>query len=651
MLDRNSILGLVLIGSILIGWFYFNAPSKEELARQQQVKDSLVLVEKKKLAEAQLAQKKIEEQKALSDSNSVSIQNDTSKAVVLSDSAKLAIENKARSEKYLDFVTCVSGEDKDIVIENDHFKALISTKGARVHSIALKNHKKFDGVNPVILFDKDSSRQAIQLMAYNNTRVINTDSLYFTTDKTEIKINGSGTAQIKLKAQTAKANSYIEFVYTVKGDDYMLNWDVNMVNMQEIVSSTTDQLNLIWSMHTPTQEQHIEKERQTSTAYWKFPDASADYINPGKEEEKSLNESPIEWVAFKQQFFTCAVIANDKFMKDGSFVRTQSNPTSFNYVKIMQAELGIPYNHGANEKFSMRFYFGPNRYYTLKDYKIGLEDLINIGWTGFNVLNTWLVIPVFNAFADTDYNFGWIILGLTFIIKLVLFPIAYKTYLSSAKMRLLKPELDVINAKFGDDPMKKNNESMALYRKAGVSPFSGCIPALIQIPILIALFNFFPASIELRQKAFLWAHDLSTYDSVWDFGYVPVINSIYGDHVSLFALLMFVSTIIYTWMNSSMLSPQQTQMPGMKFMMYFMPVIFLSFMNSYSAGLSWYYFLANMITFLQTWLMRKFISDDKLRAEIDNNMKKPAKKSGFQQRLEDMAKQRGIQAPGQQKKK
>lgn len=238
---------------------------------------------------------------------------------------------------------------------------------------------------------------------------------------------------------------------------------------------------------------------------------------------------------------------------------------------------------------------------------------------------------------------GMIILILTLVVKVVLLPIAYKTYMSGAKMRVLKPETDALNAKFekNADPMKKQQETMALYRKAGVNPLSGCIPLLLQFPILIALFAFIPASIELRQQAFLWADDLSTYDSIWTFGHVPFINSVYGDHVSLFAALMFVSTIVYTYMNSSMM-PQQgsAQMPGMKFMMYFMPVIFLAVMNSYAAGLSWYYFLANMFTFLQNFIIKKIVSDEKIRLQLEANMKKPVKVSNFQKRLQDMAKQR-----------
>lgn len=636
-MDKKSLIGLGLIGAILISWLLITGPSKEELAKQKRIQDSIALAERQKIEkiqqEEQLAQLKADSTK----------QTKTDSVAVLSDSAQQAL----LQQNFRDFAKSARGENKIIILENDLFKVSIHAKGGRIGSVELKNQFRADRVTPVTLFNPDSSRQALVFMAYNNTLQINTDSLYFVSNAENVSVSGDQEKTITLRLNTNNPNAYIEYIYGIKGNDYMVNFDIRMVGMQNIISPNTDQLTLKWEMAVPSQELHIEKERQSSTVHWKFTDESPDYINAMKDEEQSISEQPIQWIAFKQQFFSSAIIADNSFMKDGSIIKTESRKQSLDIVKKFWTELGIPYNHNPSEQFGMRFYFGPNHYNTLKSYDIELEKMINIGWTGFNVLNKWLVIPVFNAFKDsTTINYGIIILVLTIIIKVVLFPIAYKTYISSAKMRLLKPELDILNKKFPnqEDAIKKNQEMMALYRKAGASPFSGCIPALIQFPILIALFNFFPASFELRQKAFLWADDLSTYDSVWDFGHVPIINSIYGDHVSLFALLMFLSTLIYTWMNSSMMAPQQNQMPGMKYMMYLMPFIFLSFMNSYSAGLSWYYFLANMITFLQTWLMRKMISDTKLRAEIDAHMKKPQKKSGFQARLEEMARQRQQQA-------
>lgn len=638
-MDRNSLIGLVLIGGILIGWLILNGPSNEELRKQKQAQDSLAKVELANKAQAEAAA--LAAQKA---DTTALVQSDSMGAVLINADS---IRKANLRNKYRDFTAAAEGENKTLVLENDKVKVTFQSKGGSIASVVLKEYTLPDKTTRVELFSSDSTSQGLVFLAYNNTLQVHTDSLYFTPGAVKKTAVGQS---ISFRLPTANPSSYLEYIYILRNNDYIVDCKINLVNMQNIVSPNTDQLSFAWKMLTPSQEAHIEKERQASTVYWKFQEEDSDYINPGKDEEKSINEAPIQWVAFKQQFFTAAVIADKGFLKDGSIVRTQAKNNSLTYVKSFGTELGIPYNHAPSETFDMRFFFGPNQYTILKSYDVELETMINIGWPVFNLINKWLVIPVFNAFNNSAVNFGIIILILTIIIKTLLFPVAYKTYISSSKMRVLKPELDIINKKFPDpsDAMKKNQESMALYRKAGASPFSGCIPALIQFPILIALLNFFPASIELRQKAFLWADDLSTYDSIWTFGHVPVINAIYGDHVSLFALLMFASTIVYTWMNSKYYTPaNQQQMPGMKFMMYFMPFIFLSFMNSYSSGLSWYYFLANVITFVQTWAMRKMVSDEKLRAQIDAHMKKPVKKSAFAQRLEEMAKQR--QAPARKK--
>jgi YidC/Oxa1 family membrane protein insertase len=296
----------------------------------------------------------------------------------------------------------------------------------------------------------------------------------------------------------------------------------------------------------------------------------------------------------------------------------------------------------------MKFYFGPNHFQTLKKYDLSLEKQIPLGWGILGWVNKFLVIPVFNFLDGFNLNYAIIILCLTLVFKILLFPIAYKTYTSSAKMRVLKPEVDEINAKFGnDDPMKKQQAMMALYKKAGVNPLAGCIPALLQMPILLALFRFFPASIELRQQGFWWVTDLSTYDSVWDFGKLPVIDFIYGDHVSIWAILCTITTLIYTQMNSQLMGNpgSQQQMPGMKYMMYLMPLMFLPFLNKFSAGLSYYYTLANLISFGQMFVIRMFVDEKKLHAQIEAHKKKPAKApSSFQQklqkRLEDAQRQR-----------
>jgi YidC/Oxa1 family membrane protein insertase len=313
----------------------------------------------------------------------------------------------------------------------------------------------------------------------------------------------------------------------------------------------------------------------------------------------------------------------------------------------MMAEVGIPFNPKETKEISMRMYFGPNKYYGLKKYKLDLERQIPLGWSFIPMawINIYAVIPVFTFFGNMGLNYGIIILILTILLKIVLFPIAYKTYKSSAKMRVLKPDIDELNKKFPkkEEAMKKQQATMDLYKKAGVNPMAGCIPMLLQMPILIAMFRFFPSSIELRQQPFLWAQDLSSYDSIWNFPGGFAIPW-YGDHVSLFALLMTISSVIYTKINDQAMGSSQQQMPGMKTMMYLMPVMFLFWFNDYSSGLSYYYLLANLITFAQIYIIRGTIDDKKLHAQIEANRKKTVKKSGFQKRLETMAKQSGYPA-------
>ena len=392
-------------------------------------------------------------------------------------------------------------------------------------------------------------------------------------------------------------------------------------------------------------EQNHETQAAASAIYFKYLNENVDKISESSDEKKPM-ESKVKWIGFKQQFFTAVIIADNAFDKPTE-IESATLLGSGKYVKKYSAAINIPYAHQENEKFGMKLYFGPNEFKTLKNYDLDLEKQINLGWKIFGWLNRLLTIPVFNFLNGFDLNFGINILVLTIILKLLLLPIAYKTVLSSAKMRVLKPEIDELNEKHKDDePMKKQQAVMALYKQAGVNPMAGCIPVLLQMPILIALFSFFPASIELRQQGFLWAHDLSTYDSVYNFGFsVPW----YGDHVSLFALLMTASTLLYTWSNSQLMGTSN-QMPGMKWMMYLMPILFLGFLNNYSAGLSWYYFLANMITFGQTWIIQKFVIDsDALHAQIQENKKKPKKISKFQEKLEQMTKERQQQI--NQKKK
>ncbi|PBQ30800.1 membrane protein insertase YidC [Sphingobacteriaceae bacterium] len=619
--DKKSLIGLGLIAAILGVWLYFSGPTKEQIARNKVVRDSIEQVQKDLLI------KEAAKMAALPQSKQDTLQQ----AIAVSDSVK----NIALTDNYKDFAVATQGKPEVFVIENENVKATISNRGGQIEKVELKNYHRSEQTESLILFDKDSTNFSLKLSAYDRTRIFSTDSFYFKSVK-------QTASSIILKLETSKPGSYIEYSYSLKPNDYIVDSEIRFVGMQNIISQTEDQLQLNWSMQYPSQEKYIKKEKEAATIYFKQNQNSPDYLKPTSKdnEEKELNEADIKWVCFKQQFFNSTIIADNFFNKGGSIIKSFPRPNSSNIVKSVKSELGIPFGHTPDEKFSYKFYFGPNHYYTISKYDWELEKIIPMGWSIFSYINKWLVIPLFNWLGFL--NLGLVILILTIVVKIVLLPIAYKTYMSGAKMRVLKPETDALNAKYekNADPMKKQQEQMALYRKAGVNPLSGCLPLLLQFPILIALFNFMPAAIELRQQGFFWAEDLSTYDSIWTFGFVPFINSVYGDHVSLFALLMFVSTLAYTYMNSSMMPQQNNQMPGMKFMMYFMPVIFLAVMNDYAAGLSWYYFLANMFTFLQNWIIKKIVSDQKIRLQLEANMKKPAKVSNFQKRLEDMAKQR-----------
>lgn len=623
--DKKSLIGLGLIAVILGVWIYMSGPTKEQIAKNKRIKDSI-----------QLAQKQAEElEKAKIAAQKVAVDSVKGEMAPVSDSVLAA----RAFDQYRDFAPATKGEAKLVTIENNLVKVYVDTKGGHVAKVELKKYNRYGKKEPLVLFDTDSTIFALKLSAYDKSRMFSTDSFYFSAEP-----SATGNS-LSMKLNTAKPGSYLEYVYTLKPDDYMVKCDIKFVKLQDILSSNEDQIQVNWTMQMPGQEKHIVKEKEAATIYYKQVTEDVDYINPMKDEKLDLTESDIKWISFKQQYFNATLIADNQFSKFGSSAKLGLRPNSQTVVKVPACDLSIPYNHGASETFGMSYYFGPNHYNTLKTYEgLDLEKIIPTGWSIFSFINKWMVIPLFNWL--NNMNMGIVILILTIIVKILLFPIAYKTYMSGARMRVLKPEIDALNAKMGNntDPMKKQQEQMALYRKAGVNPLSGCVPLLLQFPILIALFAFIPAAIELRQHSFLWSDDLSTYDSVVTFGEIPIISWAYGDHVSLFALLMFVSTIIYTYMNSNMMPQQNNQMPGMKFMMYFMPVIFLAVMNKYAAGLSWYYFLANMFTFSQNWIIKKFVSDEKVRAEIDANMKKPVKTSSFQKRLEDMAKQRQQQA-------
>jgi YidC/Oxa1 family membrane protein insertase len=554
---------------------------------------------------------------------------------------------QALKDKYAVFANSAEGKGEFITVETDLATYEIGTKGGFIKNTTLKKYDTYDSL-PLRLFNPEQNDFGFTF--FSNNRLINTSELYFRPSGEApdvMSVNGEETFMISMRLHADMGegqidpNRYIEYAYTFKGDDYMFDLNINIVNLRDAVSINTSSIDLFWHADVLQQEQTVD-QFNGSTIYYRYSDEDVDYLSESDDDEEQI-KTRLKWVSFKQRFFSSTIVAKEYF--DGGTLRTfEQDPKPFDhYLKSMAVDLVVPYNFNGNTSIPLSVYMGPNRFYTLKGYDMGLERQIPIGWSFFLMawINEFIVIPVFSWLGGYGWNYGIVILVLTILLKIVLFPIAYKTYMSSAKMRVLKPEVDEISKKYPkkEDAMKKQQAVMALYKSAGANPASGCVPMLLQLPILIAMFRFFPASIELRQQSFLWAHDLSTYDSILQ---LPFSIPFYGDHVSLFTLLMTVSTIMYTYLNNQMMGQQSSQLPGMKTMMYIMPIMFLGIFNNYASGLSYYYFLANVITFGQMFVFRKAINEDKLRTKIEANKKRPAKKkSGFQKRLEEAAKKRG----------
>ena len=634
-MDRNTIIGLVLIFALFIGYSWWSSPSKEELEAKQKAQDSLALVQ----AQTDSLAKIPAEQLAKNDS--IKATNDS-----------LQSTPEVLKDKLGSFSQSANGDDVEYIVENELLKLNISSKGGRISQAELKNFRTFDSL-PLILFTKDSSE--FNLSFASNNRNINTSELFFKPvfnnkdydgkTKLSVKENDSISFAMRLYADAddtlSKPAKYIEYQYTIYGNSYMIGFRINFVGMQNVIAANANFIDLYWNTDLRRQEKNAKNENMVSSVFYKLLKDDVDYLSETKDDETSL-KTPVKWISFSQQFFSTTLIAKDQFLNADIKSFTEKNKEGGRYLKSLRSLIGIPYQSAADNTVAMNMYLGPNKYNILKTYDLELERQIPLGWSFFLLqwINRIAVIPVFNYLDSLNWNYGIIILVLTILLKIVLLPIAYKSYLSSAKMKVLKPEIDEISAKFPkkEQAMDKQRATMSLYKKAGVNPMAGCIPMLLQFPILIAMFRFFPASIELRQQPFLWAEDLSSYDSIINLGFnIPF----YGDHVSLFALLMAVSNLIYTRMNMDMMGSSSTQMPGMKTMMYIMPIMFLGFLNSYSSALNYYYFLSTMMTFGQMYLIRQFVNEDKIHAKIQENKKKPVTKSKFQQRLEDMAKQRG----------
>jgi YidC/Oxa1 family membrane protein insertase len=637
-MDRNTTIGLVLIFIVLVVFSYINKPSKEQIEAAKHRRDSIEMV-KQEMAKEQEKQQNAQ----LTTTNSLT---DTT-------GVALAAENQLKN-LYGDFSVSATGTEEFIVLENNLLRLTVSTKGGQIHAVELKNYKRYDSTE-LFLIEGGKANHNITFFAQN--RNIQTNELFFTPQVKEKQLVVSGPKVPLGKEGRVKFNEknkgeskelvmrldvgngrYIDYVYTIKYNSYVVDYAIRTHGLQNVINTNTGFLSFTFDFDMPRQERASNYgEDRYATVYYKFKDDEVDHLSLTKNDDEVLN-TPVKWIGFKQLFFSTAIISENEFANANvSTVRGTKNSPTLGHFK---SEIGLPFSSVADNNYNMAFYFGPNHYQTLKDQGNNMEKLINLGWPVVREVNRYIIIPVFNFLRSRIANFGIIILILTIIIRLIVFPFTYKSYVSQAKMRALKPEIEEINKKYPPEKaMEKQQATMALYKKAGVNPMGGCLPMLFQMPVLIAMFYFFPGSIELRQESFLWATDLSTYDSILSWkAQIPFLSSFYGNHISLFTILMTVTTILQTRMSGQ--NQDMSAMPGMKYMMYFMPIFFMFILNSYSSGLSYYYFLANVISIGQTWVISKSIDEEKVRAQILVNKKKPVKeKSGFQKRLEEMAKQ------------
>ena len=653
-MDKNTITGLILILAIFIGFSIYNK------ARQNKAYEKIVVVAdslyeagdlENAMAQYNLAARlkpgqpdvilklnDLEQKLGYSQVEQIS-DSTISEEPAATESVAQSVPEKTDALQYGAFASSAEGENEFITLENNMLELRISLKGGRIYSARLKNYKTSGG-NPLVLFDGDSTVFGFNFFTVDN-KAVETNNLFFkpVSSKRNYVVT-SEPQEVSLRLYT-DAGGYIQYDYSLAPDKYMVDFNVSFKSLGGVVASNLSSLSIDWRMNILQKEKGRQSEISYTTIKYRHYQDEVDGFRERSNRELEEADIPtrLSWVAYKDQFFSAVLINND-FFQNGTITSTRVVEPS-KYTKYFTSELGIPFNASSPEPVSMSFYLGPNHFTTLRKTGNELEQLVTLGRNITRWINQFVIIPIFNWLNRHIANYGIIILILTLIIKVVLFPLTYRSYKSQAKMQVLKPLVDELGKKFPkkEDAMKKQQATMDLYKRAGVNPMGGCLPLLLQMPILFAMFKFFPASIELRQQSFLWATDLSTYDSILT---LPFTIPMYGNHVSLFTLLMTVSTILTMKMTGS--SPGQDQ-PGMKMMTYMMPVMFMFILNNFSAALTYYYFLANILTFAQNMISKRFINAEAVLSTLEENKKKPARKSKWQQRLEAAARQRGINPP------
>ena len=630
-MDRNTTTGLILIGAVMVAFFMLNQPPDQPIQEDK--------------AEKQIQKESDIEQK---ESLEIAVNDTNSNSLSVEDSiigAKLAEQKEQQRliNEFGVFHKAGIGVEKDFTLKNDKISIAISSKGGSINEAKMieksddgkykyKTHHDFvnEIEEPLSLFEKGSSTMSLVVEDVENSSLIYTKDLFF-------ESVSSTDSSLILRANAGTADKYLQYTYLLPKGKYDVEFQIDYHNLDNVIDPQVD---FEWGMKGLSTEKLADDERMICSIMYRYFGEGRDYMTERSDKEEDI-QGTMNWIAFKHKFFSSVLISDDEGFTSGKMVQKQLESDDYTISYYTNVELP------SQESIPLKFFFGPNDYDLLSAYENEMEDIVNLGWGIFGWVNKFMIGPIFNFIKTWGVGFGLAILLLTLIVKIIIMPLTYKNYVSSAKMKVLKPEITKLNSKYEgktdkNAAMKKQQETMALYRQTGVNPMAGCIPVLIQMPILFAVFRYFPASLDLRHQGFLWAEDLSSFDSILDLGFeIPF----YGDHISLFTLLMAASTLFYTMMNSNQMTPSGPGMPNMKIIMYMFPIMMLFFFNTYSSGLSYYYLCGNVMNMGIMWGIKKYMVDEeKIRAQIEQNKKKPKKKSRFQQRMEDIAKQ-------QQKKK
>ena len=627
-MDKNTLTGLILIGAVIISFMFLNKPNEINNVENQ----SVVASKQNDSRSNKSINSAVDNVDSYESGNNLL-------SIVDSNDSSLNIQNpETLKENFGLFYKAAEGTAAPYFLENDKIKLSFSSKGAKIikaemvektldGSFLYKTHSAFVGDSnvPLALFDEANSEMSLSMVDADKAIPLESKDLYF-------KLVKQNDSCLVFRANAGSDDKYLEFMYCLPSGKYEVDFNIGYHKIEYDINPKVD---LSWSMDGLSTEKLADDERMYCSVMYRYFGSQRDYFSERSDKKEKL-EGNANWIAFKHKFFSSILISENGF-SDG--IIEQSQLESEDYTIAYASKLVVP----SSGNVPLKFFFGPNDYDLLSTYDNEMDGIVNLGWGIFGWVNKFLIGPIFHFLKSFGIGFGLVILLLTLAVKIIIMPLTYKNYMSSAKMKVLKPEIAKINSKYEgktdkNTAMKKQQETMALYRQTGVNPMAGCIPVLIQMPILFAVFRYFPASLDLRHKGFLWAEDLSSYDSILDLGFsIPL----YGDHISLFTLLMAVSTLFYTIMNSSQMTPAaQPGMPNMKVIMYMFPIMMIFFFNSYSSGLSYYYLCGNLMNMGIMWGIKKYMVDEnKIRLQIENNKKKPKKKSKFQQKMEEISKQ------------